>query len=151
MEAQQDFKELLELFNANNVDYIIVGSYALAFHGVPRYTGDIDIFVRPDKENAKSIIKALNDFGFASLNLNVDDFTSQDKIIQLGVSPIRIDILTSITGVTWDDARNGKVSGLYGEVPVYYIGQQELIANKLAVGRKKDLADIEAIGKDIEP
>lgn len=149
MEAQQDFKELSELFNANNVDYIIVGSYALAFHGVPRYTGGIDIFVRPDKENAESIIKALNGFGFASLNLNVDDFTSQDKIIQLGVSPIRIDILTSITGVTWDDARNGKVSGLYGEVPVYYIGQQELIANKLAVGRKKDLADIEAIGKDI--
>lgn len=148
MEVQQDFKELCKLFNAHNVDYIIIGTYALAFHGVPRYTGGIDILVRADTENAKRILNALNDFGFSSLELNVDDFTSPDRVIQLGISPVRVDILTSITGVSWDNAKNSRIKGSYGDVSVYYIGQQQLIANKRAIGRKKDLADIEALGEE---
>lgn len=147
MGVQKDFKELCKLLNDHNVDYVIVGAYALAFHGVPRYTGDIDILVRADAENAKRVLDALADFGFGSLGLSIDDFTTPDKVIQLGVSPVRVDILTSITGVSWDEVKNGRIKGSYGDVPVCYIGQQELVANKLAVGRKKDLADIEALGE----
>ena len=148
MEVQQDFKELCALLNAHDVDYVIVGAYALAFHGAPRYTGDIDILVRRDAKNAKQVLDSLNEFGFGSLGLNIDDFTSPDKVIQLGISPVRIDILTSITGVSWDEVKNGRIKGSYGDVTIYYIGQQEFVANKLAIGRKKDLADIEALGKE---
>jgi hypothetical protein len=146
MEIQQDFKEFFEFFNAHKVQYIIVGSYALAFHGAPRYTGDIDILIKPDSENAPRIIQALHDFGFASLGFEESDFTLPDKIVQLGVSPIRIDLITSISGVDWDTAYAGSVQGFYGAVPVRFIGLVELITNKRAAGRKKDLADLEALG-----
>ncbi len=148
MEIQTDFRELFEFFNAHKVQYLIVGSYALAFHGVPRYTGDIDVYVKPDKENANKIIKALTDFGFGSIGLDVSDFVSEDKVVQLGVSPVRIDIITSISGVDWKTAFNGSVDGYYGDVPVKYIGRSEFIQNKKASGRKKDLADLEALGAE---
>lgn len=148
MEIQQDFKELLALFNAHKVDYIIVGAYALAYHGAPRATGDIDILVRPDTQNAQSILKALKEFGFASLNLKVKDFAVQDKVIQLGVAPVRIDIVTSITGVSWEEAIAGREKGFYGDIPVQYLGRKQFIANKRAIGRKKDIADLEAIGEE---
>src|SRR5512145_2725308 len=101
MEVQKDFKELLALFNAHKIDYIIVGAYALAHHGAPRYTGDLDILVRPDAENGRHIVAALREFGFGSLGLSVEDFTVPDKVVQLGVPPVRVDIVTSLTGVTW--------------------------------------------------
>jgi hypothetical protein len=148
MEIQKDFKELLELFNAHKVEYIVVGSYALAFHGAPRYTGDIDLLVKPDAENARRVLAALNDFGFKSLNLNEPDFVRIGNVIQLGVPPVRIDIMTSITGVDWEKAQTNKVAGDYGGTAVYFLGKKEYISNKKAVGRKKDLADIEAIGEE---
>lgn len=148
MEIQQDFRELLELLNKYNVEYIIVGAYALAHYGVPRYTGDIDIFVNPDKNNASKILSALNDFGFGSLNLSSDDFCHPERIIQLGVPPVRIDIITSITGVTWQDAFRNRVPGNYGDLQIFFLGRDEYIANKRATGRRKDLADLEAIGVD---
>jgi len=148
MEVQQDFKDLLALFNVHKVDYIIVGAHALAYHGAPRYTGDMDILVRPDSENAQRVLRALDDFGFASLGLTVEDFTSPDKVVQLGVAPVRVDIVTSITGVSWKDAAAGRVAGTYGGLEVYYIGREQFILNKRALGRKKDLADLEAIGED---
>lgn len=148
MEAQQDFKELLGLFNAHKVEYIIVGAYALAYHGAPRFTGDIDIFVKPSVKNAKKIVSALSDFGFGSLNLTVEDFQNPDSVIQLGVPPVRIDIITSLTGVTWKEADKGKVNGLYGDIPVHFLGKKQFIANKSAIGRKKDLADIESLGEE---
>lgn len=148
MEAQQDFRDLLALFNAHKVDYIIVGAHALAYHGAPRYTGDMDVLVRPDPENARRILDVLEKFGFASLGLTVEDFTSPDKVVQLGVAPVRIDIVTSITGVSWEEAAAGRVAGTYGGLEVYYIGRKEFILNKRAIGRKKDLADLEAIGED---
>jgi len=114
MEIQQDFKELLELFNAHKVEYMIVGGYALAFHGAPRYTGDIDILVKPDQENALRILSALEEFGFGSVGLEKSDFISQDKIVQLGVPPVRVDIITTISGITWEEAASGKVAGKYG-------------------------------------
>ena len=145
MEIQKDFKELLELFNAHKVEYIIVGGYAVAFYGAPRFTGDIDILVGPDGDNAKRILAALDEFGFASLDLSETDFTSPDNVIQLGVPPIRIDIMTSLTAVTWEKAKAGKVSGDYCNTTVHFISREDLIANKKALGRKKDQADLEAL------
>ena len=147
MEIRNDFKELLELFNKHKVEYLIVGGYALAFHGAPRFTGDIDLFVRPIRENAERILAALNEFGFGSLDLSEDDFTTPGKVIQLGVPPIRIDIITSISGLSWGKADMGKVTGQYGRTPVCFIGRDDFITNKKATGRKKDDADIEALGE----
>ena len=148
MEAQQDFKQLLELFNGHKIEYIIVGAYALAYHGVPRFTGDIDIFVRPSLENARRILSALTDFGFGSLNLKIEDFQNPDSVVQLGVPPVRIDIITSITGVTWEEADKGRADGLYGDIPVFFLGREQYITNKRAMGRKKDLADLESLGEE---
>jgi len=148
MEVQPDFKELLELLNAHKAEFIIVGAYALAFHGVPRFTGDIDIFVKPAPENAEKILAALEEFGFVSLNLTISDFQDPDKVVQLGIAPVRVDLITSLTAVSWQEAFSGKVQGTYGDVPVYYLGRKEFLSNKKALGRKKDLADIEALGED---
>jgi hypothetical protein len=108
----------------------------------------MDIFVRPDSENAERILRALDKFGFGSLGLKVEDFAAPDKVVQLGVAPVRIDIVTSLTGVSWEDANAGRVAGSYGGLEVHYLGKREFILNKRALGRKKDLADLEAIGED---
>ncbi len=148
MEIQQEFKDLLELFNAQQVEYMIVGGYALAFHGAPRYTGDIDIFVKPDAVNAQHIMAALDKFGFGSVGLTAADFESPDNVVQLGIPPVRVDIITSITGVSWDAAFTGRVEGKYGNTSVFFIGRDQYILNKRVLGRKKDLADLEALGKE---
>ncbi len=148
MEVYQDFKELLALFNAHKVDYAIVGAYALAYHGAPRHTGDMDIFVRADSENAERILRALREFGFGSLELKPDDFSAPGKVVQLGVAPVRMDIVTSLTGVSWDEIAAGRVVGSYGDVEVQFIGKRQFILNKRALGRKKDLADLEALGEE---
>jgi len=150
MEVQKDFKELLEFFNARKVDYLIIGAYALAFHGAPRYTGDLDILVKPESDNAGRILNALDDFGFGDLELSSDDLTLPGRVIQLGVAPVRIDIVTSITGLTWEQVAANRVSGVYGDVPVYFIGKEDFIANKKALGRHRDLADIEALGEEAD-
>ena len=148
MEVQPDFKYLLELFNAHNVEYMIIGGYALAYHGAPRYTGDIDIFVKPDNINAARILSALEIFGFGLIGLTIKDFQTPDNVIQLGVPPVRIDIVTSITGVSWDDAISGCVDGKYGDISVKYIGLQEFIVNKRATGRKRDISDLESLDQE---
>lgn len=148
MEVQKDFRDLLELLNAHKVDYLIVGAYALAFHSAPRYTGDMDIYVKPGPTNAQRIMAALNDFGFGSAELSAADFEVEDKVVELGFPPARIDIVTSITGVSWEEAASGRIEGKYGEVLVYYIGRQQFISNKRTLGRKKDLADLEALGEE---
>ena len=146
MEVQEDFKELLALLNEHEVEYVIVGAYALAFHGAPRFTGDLDILVHPSRENAQKIMSALRDFGFGSVGLSPEDFQKPDYVVQLGVAPVRVDFITSLTGVTWEEADAGKVNGTYGDVPVSFLGREQLVANKRALGRKRDLADLEAIG-----
>ena len=148
MEIQPDFRDLLELFNAHKVSYIIVGGYALAYHGAPRYTGDIDIFVKSEKNNAQKIMKALDEFGFGDVGLSTSDFEKSDQVIQLGIAPVRIDIITSISGVDWEEAQRGCVKGKYGDTLVNYLGKVEFIKNKRSVGRKKDLADLEALGEE---
>jgi hypothetical protein len=150
MEIQPDFRDLFALLNEHKVEYLIVGGYALAFHGAPRYTGDIDIFVRPHPTNAQRILRALAAFGFQFPNLTVDDFQNPDKVVQLGVPPVRIDLITSLTGVAWEEADASKEPGYYGDVLVHYIGKEQYIANKQATGRKKDLADIEALSEGQE-
>jgi len=145
MEIHSDFKELLGLLNSHGVDYIIVGGYALAFHGAPRYTGDLDIFVRPDPDNAQRIMAALEAFGFGEVGLSGDDFVKPDQVIQLGVAPVRVDLITGLTGVSWEEAFSRRIIADYDEVRVPLIGRDQLIANKQALGRNKDLADIEAM------
>ena len=148
MDLETDFKELLELFNANGVEYLIVGAYALAHHGTPRYTADLDILVGPSAENADRIMEYLRKFGFGQMGLNPTDFQKPDQVVQLGMPPVRIDLITSISGVSWSVANAGRVEGFYGAVPVRVLGREQLVANKRASGRKKDLADLEALGED---
>jgi len=147
-DISKDFKELLELFAANGVEFVVVGGYALAFHGAPRYTGDLDLFVRPDRENAGRVLSALEELGFGSLDLSEDDFAMPNQVVQLGHPPVRVDIITSIDGVSWQDAWAEKASGKCAEVPVFFIGRNDLIRNKRAVGRRQDHADLEALGED---
>lgn len=147
MEPPRDFCELLECFNASRVSALIVGAYALAFHGVPRMTGDLDLLVQPSLENAKRVVDALAAFGFGDVGLSVADFQQPDVVVQLGQPPIRVDLLTGISGVSWDDAWAGRVAGEFGTVPVAFIGLAEFRRNKLATGRHRDLADLEALGE----
>lgn len=146
MEISVDFKELLELLNEPNVDYVIVDGYALAYHGAPRFTGDLDILVNPSAENARKVVRVLDDFGFESPGLTADDFEAEDNVIQIGMPPVRIDILTALTGVSWNEVYEGCIKAELGGVPGQVIGRDQLIANKKALGRKRDLADLEAIG-----
>jgi hypothetical protein len=148
MEVQEDFRDLLGLFNKHKVDYIIVGAYALGFHGTPRYTGDLDLFVKPDPVNAREVMQALNEFGFGDVGLTAADFEEEGKIVQLGFPPVRVDIMTSITGVSWEKARSGRQKGRFGDLAVYFISRDDFIANKRALGRKRDIADLEAIGEE---
>ena len=147
MDIQSDFKDLLELFNKYQVKFLIVGGYALAFHGAPRMTGDIDLFIDTNSENAQRIMQALGEFGFGDVGLTLQDFILPEKVIQLGVPPVRVDIITSLSGVSWEKAYGSKESGKYGNVPVFYINKELFLFNKRAIGRKKDEADIEALGE----
>ena len=100
MELQPDFKELLALLNSHDVEYIIVGGYALAFHGAPRFTGDLDVYVRPTDDNAARLLSALDELGFGQVGLTASDFTAEQKVVRLGRPPVRVDLVTSIDGVS---------------------------------------------------
>lgn len=146
MELSRDFNECIASFLAHDVQFLIVGGYALAVHGHPRYTKDLDLWIRADERNAARVVDALETFGFGGLGLSISDFTRTDSVIQLGREPQRIDILTFVSGVEFDDAyqRRAVVTLAGMEVPV--IGRAELRQNKLATGRTQDLADAEALG-----
>ena len=150
MQIQKDFRDLLELFNENNVKYIVVGGYALAYHGVPRYTGDIDLWTATSVENAQNILQALKQFGFGSTKLTIDDLTGDNQIVQLGYPPVRIDIITSVDGLDWERAFYNSIETSYGDVTIRLISLSDFIKNKKASGRHKDLADLEALGEKVE-
>ena len=142
MELDKDFNEFVELFLEHNVRFLIVGGYALAAHGLPRATGDLDAWVWINPENAQNIMRALNAFGFQNLSLTESDFSKEDSIIQLGYPPFRIDILTSIDGVAFDQAWEKKVVVELNGMNVPFIGRDDLITNKKAAGRPQDSADV---------
>jgi len=142
MKTEKDFEELLRLFNRYKVKYCIVGAYAVAFYAEPRYTKDMDIFVNPDKDNARRIIKALVEFGFKKLTLKEKDLIRKGKIIQLGYEPVRIDLITSIEGCDFGEVWKNRAIGTYGKQKVPFIGLEELIKNKKKSGRKQDSVDI---------
>lgn len=137
-----DFRDMLSAFEGEGVEYLVVGAYALAAHGAPRATGDLDLWIRQGAENARRVFRALKKFGAPTHDLEENDLTEPDLVFQIGVEPRRIDILSSITGVTfeeaWKDRIQVEIDGL--ELPV--LGRAALVTNKRALGRKQDLADI---------
>ncbi len=145
MELPEDWRAFIELLNLNEVEYLIVGALALAYHGLPRYTGDLDILVRNSPRNAKRLEVALAGFGLDSLGLSAEDFVDSYQVIQLGIPPLRIDLLTSITGVSFDEAWAERVQDMLGGIRANFIGRQSLIQNKKSTGRPQDLADLETL------
>ena len=150
MELSRDLKEFIELLNSHRVEYLIVGAHALAWYGLPRYTKDIDVFVRVTPENARSLVAVIDDFGFASTGLGEHDFLEVDQIIQLGMEPHRIDLLTGISGVSWEEAWDSREPGTIGEIAAPYLGKSAYIKNKLASGRPQDIADVSRL-REIDP
>jgi hypothetical protein len=139
----QDFKEFIQSLNDNQVRYLVIGGYAVAFHGYPRYTKDIDIWVEMSQENATNLIKALEQFGFGSLNLQASDFLDPDQVIQLGYPPSRIDLLTTPSGVTFETCFASRIEVPFEDLTVNFIDLENLRQNKKASGRLQDLADLE--------
>jgi|SRR6266581_6643056 len=145
MRLSSDLREFLELLNSRGIEYVIVGAHSLAFHGRPRYTGDLDILISPTQENAAKLVDLLNDFGFAASKFEESDFIEPEQMIQLGRVPNRIDVLTSITGVATAEAFATKISTELDGIPVFILGKDALIRNKRAVGRPQDLADLDLL------
>jgi hypothetical protein len=146
MPLPEDWREFIESLNSNGVEYVVVGAVALAHHGFPRYTGDLDVLVRNSADNSRRLESALAGFGFTALGLKAADFVDSYRVIQLGVPPTRIDLLTSLTGMTFDDAWASRVEAVVGETRVKFIGREALIRNKRLTGRARDKADLEALG-----
>jgi len=145
MKVEKDFRDFIALLNRHNVRYLIIGGFAYSFYAEPRYTKDIDILIEQSKENAEKILMALKDFGFTDIGLTEKDFLETGQVIQLGVAPVRIDILTSIKGMDFPGFWENRVVGRYGDMDVFFISKQDLIKCKRASGRKQDLADIEKL------
>ncbi|HNW27697.1 MAG TPA: hypothetical protein PKN50_04395 [Spirochaetota bacterium] len=144
MNIHPDFRDFIKSLQDSNVNFLIVGAYALARHGAPRFTGDLDVWIKPDADNAHALLTALQNFGFSSLKITEEDILS-GQTIQLGYPPVRIDLQTKLTGLATDEIWDGKVEGSFGDLTVYYLGKECLIKNKRAIGRNKDLADIDSI------
>lgn len=141
----QDFVELLRAFVAADVRFLIVGAYALALHGRPRATGDLDVWVDASPENASNVMTALAEFGAPMSDISAADFARPGVAYQIGVAPGRIDILTDLTGLTFDEAWSDRMRHSFGDVEVDFIGRSSFVRNKRATGRPKDLADIEGL------
>ncbi len=145
MNIQQDFKELLQLLENNNVVYMIVGGYAVAFHGFPRFTKDIDIFFEATEKNIDRIIQALIDFGFSRKELDKALFATKGNIVTFGIAPIRVDFINDIDGVSFNNAKADRVRGKYGDTDVFFISKKHLLENKKATPRSKDKVDVEEL------
>jgi hypothetical protein len=140
-----DFRDLLAELNAAGAEFLVVGAHALAVHGHPRASKDLDVWVRATPENASRVLRALTVFGAPLSDLNEADLATAGTVFQIGVDPVRVDILTSIDGVAFEDAWSDRVEASYGDQPVSVISRKHLIQNKRAVGRPQDLADIAAL------
>ncbi len=145
----QDFRDMLSCLKGAGVDFIIVGAYALAAHGFPRATGDIDIWVRNSPDNADKIMTALAEFGAPLASLSEQDFTAPDMVVQIGVQPCRIDIMTGIDGIEFSEAWESKVAITVDGLDVYIPSKADLLKNKIASGRDKDQGDIAWLKKSL--
>lgn len=143
--TNDDYRDLLRAFVDGNVEFLLVGAHALALHGAPRFSEDIDLWVRATQENAERVYRALASFGAPMLDVGAEDFAGDDVVYQIGVAPTRIDILTGISGVSFEDAWLRRTQAAYDGVPIAVIGREDLIANKRATGRPQDLADVAAL------
>lgn len=151
MKLHKDLREFIELLNSHGVEYVVVGGHAVAFHGYPRYTGDIDFLVRPTEENVSRIVAVLEGFGFSGAHELKASLTQPEKIIQLGRLPNRIDILTSASGVDFEEVWNQAISAELDGLPVRFPDLSSLLKNKRASGRPKDLADVDELEKVVKP
>ena len=138
----RDFKEFIELLNSHQVKYLVVGGYAVAFHGHPRYTKDIDLWVLNSEKNGERLLKVMSEFGFASLGLTLNDFLQKDNIVQLGYPPNRIDIITGLNGIDFEKAYKNKIEIRFDDIDVNFIDLEDLKKSKRIAGRPKDLEDI---------
>jgi hypothetical protein len=143
----RDYNDILSALCAEGAEFLVVGAYAVGVHGIPRATGDIDIWVRPTSENARRVMRALKRFGAALLDLTEEDLATADTVFQMGVAPSRIDVITGISGLTFDQAWPSRVTIAIEGLTVPVIGRDDLLRNKAASGRPKDLADLAALGK----
>ena len=148
MEIQNDFQEFFKSLNKHAVEYVVVGAYALAFHGRPRATDDLDVFVAANPANADRVLTALADFGFAGLNITQADLSSGRFFFRLGRAPYQIDILTHLEGTSWQEVWGNRIESDYGGVPVHVIGREQLIQAKRSSGRQHDLGDVERLGEE---
>lgn len=147
MPLNKDLREFVECLNSNGVEYLIVGALAVSWHGFPRYSADIDFFINASPPNTVRVLAAIQQFGFASLGLTAEDFIAPRRVVQLGHEPNRIDLLTSISGVSFEDAWESRVAGDLDGIPVFFIGREALLRNKDAAGRGKDRIDAEELRK----
>ena len=145
MTTQADFEDFLRLLEEHRVDYMIVGGFAVAFHGFPRFTKDIDVFYADSPENAVKLQATLIAFGFSSETVPLDVIRRPDSVLSIGLEPVRIDLLNRIAAVSFDEARPNAVRGRYGAVEVWFIGKDDLLRNKRATGRQRDLGDVEEL------
>jgi hypothetical protein len=145
LDLAPDFDEFCALLNAREVEYVIIGAHALAFHGAPRFTGDLDVLVKPTEENGRRLFAAIADFGFPTTPLTPLDIVAGRKVLEMGVAPVQIHVMSAIDGVTWDEVWRDRESGAFGARTVAFIGRETFLRNKRAAGRPKDLADIDAL------
>jgi hypothetical protein len=150
MTLTPDFREFIALLNAHEVHYLVVGGYAVGLHGHPRYTKDIDIWIERTPSNAEHLMHALAEFGFEDVGLTKDDFLTPDQVVQLGRPPNRIDLITSLSGVSFAACYENRAVETIEDTDVHYIGLADLKKNKRALGRHQDLADIEHLGGETE-
>ncbi|MBE0571347.1 MAG: hypothetical protein IH618_07370 [Ignavibacteriaceae bacterium] len=148
MKAEKDFEEFIELLNKHKVKYMIVGAYAFALYAKPRNTGDLDIFIERSDENAGLMMRVLTEFGLVSLNITTKDFITEGRVVQLGVSPVRIDIMNKIDGVSFNEANKRTEKVKFGNSIANFISKEDLIKNKLSTNRLKDKADAEELQQD---
>lgn len=141
----KDFKEFVALLKEHGAEYLIVGGYAVGVHGYPRYTGDLDIWLKPDRANAARVLIALKEFGFGGLDITIEDLCKENNIIQLGQPPLRIDLLMSIDGVTFNECYPERKQVAFDGLSMDFIGYHDLLKNKKASGRHRDLDDVENI------
>lgn len=143
----KEFREFVASLNRNNVRYVMLGGYAVAWHGHPRFTGDVDFFIERTPENAALVVRAIEDFGLACLEISVADLLAEESCVFFGAPPWRVDLINFATGITFDEAWESRIEGDVDGTPCHIISRELLLQNKRATGRGKDMADVETLSR----